>query len=114
MDNPSILLNPEILRKGAKIVNETNKLVADIIGINPAARTTCVKPSGNASVLLQTSSGIHPAHSHRYFRIMQMNKGSEMASFLEKDNQYCLKTLYGVLLVTILLFISQLKRQKRL
>lgn len=91
MDNPAILLNPEILRKGAEIVNETNKLVAELIDINPAARTTCVKPSGNASVLLQTSSGIHPAHSHRYFRIMQMNKGSEMAGFLEKDNPVLLE-----------------------
>ena len=42
MNNPKVLLNPEILQKGAKIVKDTNKIVADLIGINPAARTTCV------------------------------------------------------------------------
>ena len=65
MDNPKVLLSPEVLRKGAEIVNQVNEEVAKIIGINPAARTTTVKPSGNASVILGTSSGIHPAHSRR-------------------------------------------------
>lgn len=91
MDNPKILLTPEILRNGAKIVNETNELLAAILGINPAARTTCVKPSGNASVLLKTSSGIHAAHSLRYFRIMQMNKNTEMAKFLYEFNPVILE-----------------------
>lgn len=86
MDNPKILLDPETLRQGAEIVNRTNEKIAKIIGINPAARTTCTKPSGNASVLLKTSSGIHPAHSARYFRIMQMNKSTEMAKSLQAFN----------------------------
>ena len=29
-----------------------------MLGINPSARTTCSKPSGNASVILKTPSGI--------------------------------------------------------
>lgn len=91
MDNPKILLDPEILRQGAEIVNRTNELIAGIIGINPAARTTCTKPSGNASVLLKTSSGIHPAHSSKYFRIMQMNKGTEMAKSLKAHNPILLE-----------------------
>lgn len=91
MDNPNILLNPEILRKGAEVVKETNQMIADLIGINPAARTTCIKPSGNASVLLGTSSGIHPAHAHRYFRIIQMNKESEIAKHLAETNPYLLE-----------------------
>jgi len=91
MDNPKILLNPEILRKGAEIVKAINEEIANIIGINPAARTTAIKPSGNASVLLKTSSGIHPAHSKKYFRIMQMNKGTEMAKILEENNPVLLE-----------------------
>lgn len=79
------LFNPEILKKGAEIVKETNKRVAEIIGINQSARTTTVKPSGNASVVLGTASGIHPEHSKRYFRIMQLNKESETAKWLEKN-----------------------------
>lgn len=79
------LFNEEILKKGANIVKNTNREVADLIGINYAARTTTVKPSGNASVLLKTSSGIHPEHSKRYFRIMQLNKDSETAKWLEAN-----------------------------
>jgi ribonucleoside-triphosphate reductase len=82
MDNPDILLNPEILSKGAEIVKETNKLIADLIGINQAARTTCIKPSGNASVLAKTSSGCHPAHARNYFRIVQLNKITPVATYL--------------------------------
>ena len=59
MNNPEVLFDKKILQKGAKIVKEVNREVAALLGINPAARTTCVKPSGNASVLLQTASGIH-------------------------------------------------------
>ena len=59
MNNPDVLLDADIQRQGAEIVKQVNKEVADLIGINQAARTTCVKPSGNASVLLQTASGIH-------------------------------------------------------
>lgn len=91
MDNPKVLLDPETLRQGAEIVNRTNELIASIIGINPAARTTCTKPSGNASVLLKTSSGIHPAHSSKYFRIMQMNKSTEMAKSLKAHNPILLE-----------------------
>lgn len=91
MDNPEILTNPDILRKGATIVKEINRIVALAIGINQAARTTCVKPSGNASVLLGTSSGIHPAHSRQYFRVMQINKNNEIGKLLKETNECLLE-----------------------
>ena len=56
MDNPEILLNPEIQQKGAKYIIEVNKKVAAMIGINQAARTTCAKPSGSTSCILGTAS----------------------------------------------------------
>ena len=88
MNNPDILFNEKVLEKGAKIVRDINKKVASIIGINPAARTTCVKPSGNASVLLQTASGIHAEHSGMYIRNVQMNKESEITQAIIKTNPY--------------------------
>ena len=88
MNNPSILFDDKILEKGAKIVKEVNKELAAILGINPAARTTCVKPSGNASVLLQTASGIHAEHSSMYIRNVQMNKESEITQAIMKSNPY--------------------------
>lgn len=88
MNNPKILFNAKILEKGAQIVKEVNREVSKIIGINAAARTTCVKPSGNASVLLQTASGIHAEHSDMYIRNVQMNKESEITQAIMKTNPY--------------------------
>ena len=88
MNNPEVLFDEETLREGARIVKAVNKEVAELIGINPAARTTCVKPSGNASVLLMTASGIHGEPAPRYLRIAQMNKESEVAQLLKEKNPY--------------------------
>jgi ribonucleoside-triphosphate reductase len=79
------LFNEEILKKGAEIVKQVNEEVANIIGINPGARCTTVKPSGNSSVILGTSSGIHPEHSKRYFRVMQLNKDANTAKWLKEN-----------------------------
>jgi len=81
MDRPE-LFNAEILRKGAEIIKLVNEEVAAVIGINPAARRNTVKPSGNASAVLGTESGIHGAPSPMYFRIMQLNKESDTAKYL--------------------------------
>jgi ribonucleoside-triphosphate reductase len=88
MNNPDVLLDAEIQKEGAEIVKQVNKQVAELIGTNPAARTTCVKPSGNASVLLQTASGIHGEHSARYLRHIQLNKDTEVAQLIAKTNPY--------------------------
>ena len=88
MNNPDVLLDEEVQKKGAEIVKQVNKDVAELIGINPAARTTCVKPSGNASVLLETASGIHAEHSPRYLRHVQLNKDSEVAQLILGSNPY--------------------------
>ena len=90
MNNP-MLFDADLLKQGANIVKITNGIIADMIGINHAARTTCVKPSGNASVILGTASGIHPEHSERYFRIMQLNKENDTAKWLEKNMPYLLE-----------------------
>jgi len=84
MNNPK-LFNPEMLKNGAEITKKTNEEVAKILGINLSARITTVKPSGNASVILGTGSGIHPEHSRRYFRVIQLNKETEVAKYL-RDN----------------------------
>ena len=86
MNNPKTLFDSQILQNGAKSVKQTNKRVAALIGINPAARTTCVKPSGNASVLLMTASGIHADHSPMYIRNIQLNKDTEVAQLIKKIN----------------------------
>lgn len=70
-ENPDILFNADIQRRGAEIVKEINQKVARMIGINSAARCTVVKPSGNSSQLLGTLSGITPGHARHYIRHIQ-------------------------------------------
>ena len=90
MNNP-MLFNADVLKQGAQKVKDANRLTAEKIGINQAARTNCVKPSGNASVVLGTASGIHPEHSQKYFRIMQLNKENDTAKWLNKHMPYLLE-----------------------
>lgn len=91
MNNPQILLQPEILQNGAKLVREVNRQVAKMIGTRPAARTTCVKPAGNASVLLKTASGVHGEQAPLYIRNVQMNKDSEVAQLIKAKNPYMIE-----------------------
>lgn len=70
-ENPEVLFDPEVQRKAARIVVETNKKIAKMINISPAARCTVIKPSGNSSQLLGTLSGIAPGHSRHYIRHIQ-------------------------------------------
>ena len=86
MNNPEILFDKENMIKGANLVKQVNAQVSKIIGINRAARSTVVKPSGNASTLLGTASGIHGEHAPRHFRHVQMNRMDEVAQLLEKVN----------------------------
>jgi len=86
MDSPEISFDPKIQRQGARIVKAVNEKIARIIGINPAARLCCVKPSGTSSCILGTSSGIHPHHSTRYIRRVQCNKLESPAIHFAKIN----------------------------
>lgn len=89
--NQPWLFNAEVLKEAAKIARETNEELALLIGINPSARITTVKPSGNASVILGCGSGIHPEHSERYFRVMQLNKETETAKYLIEHMPFMLE-----------------------
>lgn len=84
--NPDIIFNPEYQREAAKIVVETNKQVAALLGINPAARTTCVKPDGNSSQLLGGSSGIGAYHFRRYIRNIQAADTEQAVNEILKVN----------------------------
>jgi ribonucleoside-diphosphate reductase alpha chain len=86
MDNSEILFSQEIQKIGAEIVKGENVRIAKLIGINPSARVTCLKPSGSTSCVLGTSSGIHPHHAKRYIRRSQSNKLESPLVFFESIN----------------------------
>lgn len=87
MDNPDIGLNPLALSAAAKAAIRENERVAKLIGINPAARVTVVKPAGTSSLALgNVSSGIHYPHARRYFRRVTANPNESVAKhFLETN-----------------------------
>lgn len=86
MNNPHVLFDEEIIRAGAEVVRLVNIEVAKLLGINPAARSTCGKPAGNASVLLGTASGVHGEHSPMYFRNVQLKMNDEVAELIKQIN----------------------------
>tara|TARA_B100001778_G_scaffold318345_1_gene306803 strand:- start:425 stop:1633 length:1209 start_codon:yes stop_codon:yes gene_type:complete len=86
MEQHEICLDPEVQKKGAEIVKETNARIAKLIGVNQAARTTCVKPEGTSSCILGTSSGIHPHHAKRYIRRVQANKMEPIYQYFRTIN----------------------------
>lgn len=69
--------------EAAAAVNEENARVADLIGINKAARTTCIKPSGSTSLVVGSSSGIHAWHSNYYIRRLRVGKNESIYTYLQ-------------------------------
>jgi len=70
------------LSEAAEEVKKENGRVAKILGINPAARTTTVKPSGTSSMVLGTSSGIHAWHNDYYIRRIRVGKDESIYGYL--------------------------------
>ena len=70
------------LELAAKAVLKENARVAKLIGINKAARTTTVKPSGTSSLVLGTASGIHAWHNDYYIRRIRVGKNEAIYTYL--------------------------------
>jgi len=80
-----VILNYD-LKKAADLAKEENARVADIIGINKAARVTTVKPSGTRSLVLGTASGIHAWHNDFYIRRIRVGKNEAIYSYLAANH----------------------------
>jgi len=74
------------MKAAAKAVKQENKRVAELIGIKPAARTTCVKPAGTTSLTLGTSSGIHAWHNDHYIRRIRVGKNEAIYQYLAENH----------------------------
>lgn len=82
MDSPASR-DPEIQDALKAKVIETNAVYAEKLGINPSASTTCVKPGGNSSMTLGTSSSIDGRHSAAYRRNMRVSATSPVYKALK-------------------------------
>lgn len=78
------------LQVAARLAESINHQIADAIGINHAARITCIKPSGTTSCVLGCSSGIHAWHNDYYLRTIRFGKSEEIAKYLmEEHSELC-------------------------
>jgi len=74
------------MQKAAQLVKRENTRVAKVIGINPAARCTTVKPAGTTSLALGTSSGIHAWHNDYYIRRIRVGKNESIYKYLVENH----------------------------
>jgi ribonucleoside-diphosphate reductase alpha chain len=80
----------------AKLAVDTNKEYAAKLGIPQASRVTCVKPEGTASLVLDTSAGIHPYHAHKYIRRVQAKPEEECYQrYAAANPSHCLDSVWG-------------------
>jgi ribonucleoside-triphosphate reductase len=85
--------NPNLLKYGSEKVKQVNEAIAEKIKINPAARTTTVKPSGTTSCVLGTSSGIHAWHSRYYIRNIQCSVGDDLFVYFSENHPELIKVM---------------------
>lgn len=74
------------LGAAAQKVKEKNAETAEKLGINKAARTTCVKPSGTSSLVIGCSSGIHAWHNDYYIRRLRVGKNEAIYEYLNNNH----------------------------
>ena len=97
---PGAVLQDDIsLTDAANVVKEENARVAQAIGINKAARTTCVKPAGTTSLALGTSSGIHAWHNDYYIRRIRVGKNEPIHKNKIKTGTYFVEKIMPELIM---------------
>ena len=82
------------LEMAAFEVKKENERVSKVLGINPASRTTCVKPAGTTSLVLGTSSGIHAWHDEHYIRRIRVGKNEAIYEYLSKHHPELIEDEY--------------------
>ena len=70
----------------AVMAKDVNAKWAAMLGINAASRVTCVKPSGTASMVLGSSSGIHAWHDEYYIRRIRVGKTEAICDYLTENH----------------------------
>lgn len=93
LENPDILCNPEYQRLAAQVAVETNEWLAELIGVNPAARVTTQKPEGTSSLSAGTmASGNGAAHAYVMWRRVQANRDEAPYQLFKSVNPHLCST----------------------
>jgi ribonucleoside-diphosphate reductase alpha chain len=82
LDHKTLCYDKKLLNELRDLVVETNKIWAKALGIPQSTATTCVKPSGTVSQLVDSASGIHPRWSEYYVRTVRGDIKDPLTQFL--------------------------------
>ncbi len=74
---------PKVLAKLRAETIRINKLYAKRLGVSESTCITCVKPSGNLSQTVDSSSGMHPRHSQYYIRRVRISANDALFKMLK-------------------------------
>lgn len=87
-DNLALVGRPEVLSEIKQVVIDTNREWAERLGIPQSVATTCVKPSGTVSQLVNSASGLHTRHSPYYIRTVRADNKDPLTMFLKDSGVY--------------------------
>ena len=88
MDNPS-LMNSEVLKALKSRVIRISRKASTALGVNMPVATTCVKPSGTVSQLVDSASGCHPRYSQYYIRRYRISATDPLFKMLKAQGVPC-------------------------
>ena len=75
----------DVLEELKEVAVETNKKIANELGIPQSTAITCVKPSGTVSQLVDSASGIHARHSDYYIRTVRGDNKDPLTQFMKEN-----------------------------
>tara|TARA_B100001109_G_scaffold86128_1_gene70278 strand:+ start:2184 stop:4106 length:1923 start_codon:yes stop_codon:yes gene_type:complete len=86
MDNKlTIKADEELLSGMRKVAVDTNKKLAVELKIPQSAATTCIKPSGTVSQLVDSASGIHSRHNDYYIRTVRGDNKDPLTQMMKDE-----------------------------
>jgi ribonucleoside-diphosphate reductase alpha chain len=88
MDNPSVLTSDALRALKSRVLRISRK-ASSILGTKMPAATTCVKPSGTVSQLVDSSSGVHPRWSEYYIRRYRIAARDPLFRLMKKAGIKC-------------------------
>lgn len=81
-----IVRTPEVLKKLKKEAIKVNQKYAKKLQIGESTCITAVKPSGTASQVVDSASGMHPRHAQYYIRRIRISKTDALFKMLKDQN----------------------------
>ena len=88
MDHPSILSSDALKALKSRVIRISRK-ASGILNTKMPTATTCVKPSGTVSQLVDSASGVHPRYSQYYIRRYRISANDPLFKMMKDVGVPC-------------------------